>query len=614
VATGVADRLRKTVRLGRALRLVWDGARGPAAANFVIVVLSSLVPLAILYVTKLIVDAAAAGIGNGVADGFERVAWLIAAAALLSLLGTGLQIAAGLVGEVQRTMVTDHVLGVLYAQSASVDLAHHEDPAYHERLLRTQREAPHRPGAVLATLTNVVYGAVMLVGVVALLFAVHPVMALVLFVAALPGMVVRLRFSNHNYQWLQKRAGTERELAYVGWLLTTEPHARELRVWGIAPLLIERFRALRGKLRTEQFALMRGRSWADLATQAAAAAAVFGSIAYIAHQTMLGALTIGALVMYFQAVQRGQGAMQDVLGGLSSLYEHNLFLSNLDEFLALEATVAPPERPVPVPAPMCQGLAVRGVSFAYPFASRPALRAVDLEVRRGEMVAIVGANGSGKSTLIKLLARLYDPDAGSVSFDGVDVRRFDPAEWRRNVAVVFQDFTKYSLSVRDNVCFGDVHAPPREAALEEAVRDAGFASALERLPQGYETKLGKLYRGGVELSGGEWQKVALARAFYSRAQVLVLDEPSSALDAHSEIQLFDRVRRHAAGRAVVVVSHRFSTVRMADRIYVLGDGAITESGTHDELMQANGTYARLFEAQAALYRSRPLEEPLAFAE
>jgi ATP-binding cassette, subfamily B, bacterial len=329
---------------------------------------------------------------------------------------------------------------------------------------------------------------------------------------------------------------------------------------------------------------------------------VFAALAFLANHALTGAITIGALVMYFQAVQKGQGVFSELLGGLSSLYEHNLFLSHLEEFLALEPELTAPPQPVAVPRPIESGLAVAGVSFSYPGSPRPALRGVDLVVRRGEMVALVGANGSGKTTLIKLLCRLYSPSSGTITLDGIDLRSFDPAELRRQIAVVFQDHAVFAASIKENIWFGDVHRELDEERVVRVARQTGADGFIRRLPLGYETPLLKMFEGGRDLSGGEQQKVTLARAFYSDAQLLVLDEPSSALDAQAEMRLFEQIRLQASDRAAIVISHRFSTVRMADRIYVLDDGEITEGGTHEELMRLGGSYARLFELQAAQYR------------
>jgi ATP-binding cassette subfamily B protein len=314
--------------------------------------------------------------------------------------------------------------------------------------------------------------------------------------------------------------------------------------------------------------------------------------------------------MYFGAVQRGQSLVQTLFGGLGSLYESNLFLTTLDEFLDLEVGVAEPQEPLPVPRPMRRGFALEAVSFSYPSGTRRILDDVCLEIRPGQMVALIGVNGSGKTTIVKLLCRLYDPTGGRVTMDGVGVHELGIESLRRQVAVVFQDFVHYQLTARDNIWFGDVSRPPDEPRIRHAAVRSGASAIIDRLPYGYDTTLGNWFEDGQELSAGEWQKIALARAFQSDAQLFVLDEPTSSLDPASEIRVFEMARELADQRAVLVISHRFSTVRTADQIYVLDDGIILESGTHEELTELGGRYARLFELQASAYRDKPEGSPL----
>jgi ATP-binding cassette, subfamily B, bacterial len=597
---GLLERLRGALRLGRALRLVWSSAPGWTVVSAILVALQGIIPLALLYLTKLIIDEVAAGVGaDDLTGAFQGVALLIAIAAGVTLLSVILKILGGLVSEILAHMVTDHTLNVVYGKSVELDYSFFEDPAYQDSLHRTQAEAPSRPTAVLNALLGIGQSGVTALGVIVLLVAVHWMLAAALFLALLPGVWVRMRFANRTYAWSRRRAALERRAGYFGILLSHAHFAKDIRTAGLGPLFVERFRDLRAILRKERLRLSRSRSLGDIATQAVASVVVFGAFAFLAFQTLIGALTLGALVMYFQAVQKGQSILQDLLSGVAGLYEHNLFLENLDQFMELEPQVVAPERPTPVPSPIRSGLVLDRVSFGYPGTGRQVLHEVSLEVRPGEMVALIGANGSGKTTLIKLLCRLYDPDGGAITLDGVDLRQFRPEELRRHTSVVFQDFVRYAFSVRDNLWFGRVHAPIDVPALEAAVYDAGFANVVKRMPYGYDTTLGPMFERNAELSGGEWQKLTLARAFYSDAQILILDEPSSALDARAEVDLFNHIRRHATDRAAVVISHRFSTVRMADRIYVLDDGRIVEGGTHDELMAVGGIYAHLFEIQAA---------------
>jgi ATP-binding cassette subfamily B protein len=296
------------------------------------------------------------------------------------------------------------------------------------------------------------------------------------------------------------------------------------------------------------------------------------------------------------------------LGGFGGLYEDNLFLSNLDDFLDLEPEVVGPATPKPVPSPIRSSIELQGVGFRYPGSSRPLLEDIDLSVKPGQMVALIGPNGSGKTTLVKLLCRLYDPLSGSVTIDGTDIREFDPAELRRHINIVFQDYGRYHVSARDNIWFGDIHRPPDER-IEAAARSAGAHDVIQSLRHGYETTLGRVFEGGEELSVGEWQKIALARIFVGDAQLIIVDEPTSALDAQAEADVFNTLRGLVRDRAVIVISHRFSTVLMADFIYVLDSGRIIESGTHDQLMRVGGMYAHLFETQAAPYRRKSQTSP-----
>jgi ATP-binding cassette, subfamily B, bacterial len=596
------EKAKGALHLGRALRLVWDAAAGWTVASAFLVLLQAALPVLALYLIKLVVDAvsAAASAPPGEAD-LQAVFVLLGLAGVLTLSGVAIRGVATWVREAQSLLVTDHVVDVLHRKSASVDYSYYEDPRYHDTLHRAQQEAPTRPTQIVGNLTQVGQSVLTAVGILILLATVHWALSLVLFVAVLPALWVRVYHGRRLYRWQRQRAAMERKARYIGWLLTLPFHAKELRLFNLGGELRRRFRELQARIRMERLALTRSRETASVVAQLLAGIVVFGSFAFIAWQAAQGVLTLGDLVMYFGAVQRAQSTLQSLFSSLGALYEDNLFLSTFTEFVGLQDRVVAPSSPQPVPSPIREGLRVRGVSFHYPHSQGPALQDVDLEIRPGEMVALVGANGSGKTSLIKLLCRLYDPDEGSITLDGIDLRELDPDEYRRRIAVMFQDYTQYSLTARDNIGFGHVETLDAHAEIEAAARESGAASALERLPHGYDTVLGRYFPEGEELSIGEWQKVALARAFFSKADILMADEPTSSLDAEAEASVFKTIRQLAKDRAAVVVSHRFSTVRMADRIYVLDRGRIVETGNHDELMALGGRYARLFSIQAAPY-------------
>lgn len=588
---------------------MWEASPRWSLLNLGLVAVQAVVPLAVLYLTKLVVDAVAAGVAGEGGPGFERVLLLIGLAALVGLVGSVAGSISGLVAEAQGHTVTDHVLKILHRKSVAVDLAYYEDPAYHDSLHRAQQEAPHRPTRVLSGLLAVARSGLTVVGIVALLATVHWLLAALLFVAVIPGLVVRVRYADRSYRWQERRAALERRANYLSWLLVNPGPAKEVRTFALGEPLIDRFRDLRDLLREEKIGLAKTRSFGEIGAQAVAALVVFGAYGYIAFRTFGGALTIGDLVMYFGAVQRGQSLLQSLFSSLGNLYEDNLFLATMDEFLAVEPEVVAPSDPKPVPRPMREGVRFEEVSFRYPGSSRPLLDGVNLVIRPGEVVALVGPNGAGKTTIVKLLCRLYDPVEGRITLDGVDLRQIRPDELRREMAVVFQDYVKYFFTARDNIWVGDVDRQSEDPGISRAAVTAGADGFIRRLRHGYDTMLGRLFADGEELSIGEWQKVALARAFFREAGLLIVDEPTSALDAAAEAELFAALRDLVRGRSALLISHRFSTVRMADRIYVLDDGRILESGSHAELLRLGGKYARLFRLQAAPYLDDEVREP-----
>jgi ATP-binding cassette subfamily B protein len=527
---------------------------------------------------------------------------LVGLAGTVALAGGLCRALGGLVGEAQGQGVTDHLYDLLHAKSVEVDLAYYEDSRYYDTLQRAQQEASYRPTRILTGLVQVAQSGVALLLMAALLFSFHWMVGVVLFLAALPGVLMRTRSARRLYAWQHRQTPTERRAGYLHWMLTGTVHAKEIRLFELGPLFRQRFRTMRGQVRRERLALARDRCLAEFVTQASGTLAVFGSYAFIAYQTMQGAITLGDLVMYYQAFQRGQEFLREMFGGLAGLYEDQLFLTSLYEFLDLDQRVAEPAAPRPIPRPLRKGIAFDHVTFRYPTATRNAVEDVTLVIRPGEHVAFVGENGSGKTTLVKLLCRLYDPTAGAIRLDGIDLREFATTALRREMGVVFQDYVLYHLTVRENIWFGDIGVVPHSDAIVAAARRSGADDVIAGLKHGYDSMLGKWLEDGEELSIGEGQKVALARAFLRSGQIVVLDEPTSALDPRAEYEVFRRFRQLVEGRTSIIISHRFSTVRMADRIYVFEQGRVVEEGGHDELVRRGGKYADLFESQAQFYR------------
>jgi len=596
-------KLGRALQLGRALRFVWQSARGATMANGVLLVVLGVLPLLPLYLMKLIVDTVTAGLAApDKAIVLRDVLLLGGLMGAVTLFGFLLRSIAAFVSEWQAYIVTDHMNDVLLAKSIDVDLEYYESARYYDTLHRAQRDAPFRPISIVNGLAQLGHNAISLLVIAGLLFSFHWLIATMLLTAVVSGTAVRLRYTGTMYRWQRRQTSTERQAGYLNSLLTDSSYAKEVRLFDLGPLFIRRFRDLRRSLRNGRLAITRRRSIAEFAAQTFATALVYGSYAYVAYQAIWGRITLGDLAMYYQAFQRVQGSLQGILGGLAGLYEDNLFLSNLYEFLDLKRTVIEPGHPRPVPQPMQRGIVLDHVGFQYPASTRKVLADVSLTIRPGQVVALVGENGSGKTTLIKLLCRLYDPTAGTISIDGVDLREFHTKALRQQIAIIFQDYAHYHLTARENIWFGNTALPPDHERVIAAARRSGADEIISALPLGYDTTLGKWFEDGEELSIGEWQKVALARAFVRDAQMIVLDEPTSSMDAGAEYEVFQGFRQLVSGRTAILISHRFSTVRMADRIHVLKHGSIIESGSHEELVDRQGVYADLFEKHARSYR------------
>jgi ATP-binding cassette subfamily B protein len=590
------------LHLKRALVLVWQATPGWTLASLALISLQAGLPLLQLYLMKLTVDAVAAGIpapGSGVG---RRVVILVCLTGAATLASVFLASLAKVVGQAQAEVVTDHVQNVLHAQSVALDLEYYENSRFYDTLHRAQQEAPYRPTHILNGLASVGQNCFSLLAIAALLFSCHWVIAAVLFLAMVPDVLVHLKFAGQKYLWRRKVSTTERKANYLHWLLTGEIFAKEIRLFDLGSLFMWRFSDLRQQLRQEKIGIAFRQALGELAAQALAILAIFGSLGFIAYQTVRGAMTLGDMVMYYQAFQRGQGYLREMMRGLAGLYEDNLFLSDFYAFLDLKPATIQAHPIVPVPKPINQGIVFDHVSFRYPTDAGMVLRDVSLTIRPGQVVALVGENGAGKTTLVKLLCRLYDPTAGRITVDGIDLSRFDTTALRRQIGIIFQDYSHYQMTARENIWLGNIGLPPDDEKIVVAAKFSGAHGIFEEFPGGYETMLGNWFDDGAELSIGQWQKVALARAFLRDAQILILDEPTSSMDAKTENEIFQNFRRLASGRTTILISHRFSTIRMADFSYVLQDGKVIERGSHDELINSNGIYAQLFETQAQSYR------------
>jgi ATP-binding cassette, subfamily B, bacterial len=602
--SGLASNARTTWHgFRRVLRLVWDANPGLTLALGVLNLLQGGLPAASVWISKLLIDAVVAAVNTGAGTAalpqvLVLVALQFAVAAAGNLLGTLSNICQQLLQE----QVANRVQLLVMRQANRLDLVFFERPQFYDLIQQVQREATSRPVSMVQTAFGLIRQVLTFVSLLALLVNLEWFIAAAALISPIPAFVSSARYGWQGYQMMRWQSPLRRMMSYLTNLMTTDTYNKEVKLFTVGDFFIERFSNLFQRYYAETRALVIRRYLAGAVWSMLTVLTNGLTFFYVAFRTLGGTISVGGLTLYVQAASGVSQAFSALLGGLQSMYEHQLYLKTLFELLDFEPLVGKPEHPVPVRHPIEEGIEFRNVSYTYEGKAKPAINNVSFRIAKGETVAIVGHNGAGKTTLVKLVARLYDPQAGQVLIDGRDVREYDPDELRGEFGVLFQDYVSYQFSARENIGIGRVERLDDTSAIATAADKSGAAGVIEGLPEGYDTVLGKWFDGGVNLSGGEWQKVALGRAFMREAQILILDEPSAALDARAEFELFTRLRQLAHGRTAIFISHRFSTVRQADRILVFEQGALIESGTHEELLELGGRYAELFNLQAASYR------------
>jgi ATP-binding cassette, subfamily B, bacterial len=587
----------------RVLALVWEANPALTVALAALNVLQGAVPAAQVWVAKVLVDVVVAAVSSGTGAGaipqvLVLVALQFAIGAASQLLTTGANICQQLLQE----QVSNRIQLVVMRQANQLDLVFFERPQFYDLIQSVQREVMFRPVGMVQTAFGLIRSVLTFLSLLALLLNLEWFVAAAALLSPIPAFVSSARYGWQGYQMMRWQSPLRRMMNYLTALMTTDMYNKEVKLFTLGDFFIERFSALFHRYYAEQRGLVVRRYLAGAAWSMLTVLTNGLTFLYVAYRTLLGSISVGGLTMYVQAANGVSQAFTGLLGGLQSMYEHQLYLKTLFELLDFEPSVRRPDNPRPIRRPIQEGIEFRDVTYAYEGKEQPALKNVSFKIDAGETVAIVGHNGAGKTTLVKLIARLYDPQQGQVLIDGHDVREYDPDELRGEFGVLFQDYVPYQFTARENIGIGRVQQLDNVPAIAAAANKSGASALIEGLPEGYETVLGKWFDGGVNLSGGEWQKVALGRAFMREAQILILDEPSAALDAKAEYELFSRLRELAHGRTAIFISHRFSTVRRADRILVFEEGQLKEQGTHEELLALGGRYAELFNLQAASYR------------
>jgi ATP-binding cassette, subfamily B, bacterial len=593
-----AHNISRKINLFReSLHLVWNSSPGWATANISVSVARSFLPLVLIWLLKILIDniTSASTAGSGIISG--NVIWMIIAVVAVYFLDEASADLSNFIRKKQSLELEVYMYGLLHAKSVKLDLINFERPEYFDCLSRATREAPWRPNTILNNLVAFLHGLVSLLLMAGLILTLHWTIAVVLLVANIPAIWLRLHYAEILYNFQREQTPEARKSAYFNWLLTGDKPSREIRLFGLGSYFIDLFKKSFIKQKEEEISIIRKRTMIELVSDLFKATAFLITIWFIARQTIRGSLTLGQMAMFLLAFRQGMIYIKDLFSSVGGLYEDSLFIEDTFDFLNLKEKINTSEQAV-VLSPLSEKIIVDNVSFTYPGNPLKTINNVTFEIRKGEVIALVGPNGAGKSTLVRLLCRLYDPDSGYLSWDSENIRNFDPEEYRKFFSVVFQDFMLYNLNAGENIRIGNIDEKESFEKIRSAAADAGIDELISSLPDGYDTAIGNLFNNSRELSWGEWQKIAIARALFRDAQVLILDEPSSALDADTEYEIFNRFREIVKGRTSILISHRFTNVNLADRIIVLDKGSVIETGTHDELMKSGGTYSKMFMKQS----------------
>ncbi|MBE9052600.1 ABC transporter ATP-binding protein [Nostocales cyanobacterium LEGE 11386] len=593
-------------------KLVWVASHYWTVTWMVALFVQGLLPAASISLTPQIVNALVKATGSGVSmASVQQILLPVGLMTGIMVLGEVLNSASEWIRTAQSELIHDYITGLIHKQSVAVDYGFYEYSEYNDKLERAREGASGRSLALLESTGSLLQNTVTLLAMATILLSYGLWLPAILVISAFPAFYFLTYINKVQYQWSQRTTTDRRWLMYYDYLLTNSAIAAEIRLFDFADYFQSSYQNLRRRLRREHFNLLKLQTAGRLIAVLIALIIAGSALAWMGRQVLLGILTLGDLALFFQAFNQGQSIVKNLLSNLGQIYRNGLFLGNLFEFLRIQPTIVSPSDPIPVPSAIKQGINFRQVCFRYPGSQEPVLDNFNLTLPAGKIVAIVGDNGAGKSTLIKLLCRFYDPDSGSIELDGIDFRSFCVKELRRLITVLFQSPIPYNTTAGENIALGNISTAFNQEEIEVAAQASGIHEKLLRLPLGYNSMLGKLFPDGTDLSGGQWQRLALARAFFRRAQIIILDEPTSAMDPWAEHDWLERFRTLASDRTAVVITHRFTLAMQADIIHVMRAGQIVESGNHDELLALDGLYAQSWKTQMEANFNRVVENSIA---
>ena len=598
--------------LPRVLKLVWDTSKLLTLLMLIISIMQGFTPAVSLWITNLVINGVVKGIRvpntSPIGDRVGPIVLPICLQVGIGLFSSLLSTLSNITQQLLQERVSNRIQFMILEKADTLDLSYFENPEFYDKMRRAADQSTYQPVTMVSQTFGLLQTTITMFSMIFLLTRLAWWLAVVSLIVPIPAFFSSIRYGWRGYQRMRRQSPERRLMQYFNMLMTTDTYNKEIKLFNLGRFFIERFKQIANKLYEEDKSIIVRRYLMNFLWTGLTVAANSTIYLYIAFRTIVYNLPLGNLILYTQsAVQAGQ-SFQGLLNGISGTYENNLYVGTLFEFLEYEPKIVSPQEPRPVdPSPEVKGLTVefRDVSFTYPGKdpeTQAALKHVSFTIQAGEAIALVGRNGAGKTTLVKLLTRLYDPDDGEILIGGRNIKEYDLKDLREQVGVIFQDYVNYYMSARENIGVGRINEIENEDLVMSAARKSGANAVIERLASGYDTMLGRWFKDGTQLSGGEWQKVALARAFMRDARILVLDEPTSSLDAQAEYEVFEHFRTLTEGKTAIFISHRFSTVRLADRIFVIEHGGILESGSHQQLMALDGRYAELFNLQAEAYR------------